>query len=84
MGKLNPGTTDLAKGEGLSSLQGLITELKPAQLLGPLQTRGEKEECPGVPFIKPMSTLRKGGRPDSRAVGAAKTATGPPQCEKPP
>lgn len=36
MGKLNPGT-DLAKG-GLVSLGGLVTELKPAQPLGPLQT----------------------------------------------
>lgn len=59
MGKLNPGTTDLAKEEGLSSLQGLITEVKPARLLGPLRTRGEEEECPGVPFIKPTVHSQK-------------------------
>ena len=35
MGKLRPGT-DVTEGEGLSSLIGLITGLKPAQPLGPL------------------------------------------------
>lgn len=46
MGKLNP-STDLAKEGGLSSVTGLITKVKPAWPLGPLETGSEGGECPG-------------------------------------
>ena len=52
MGKLRPGT-DVTEGEGLSSLIGLITGLKPAQPLGPLEPGNEGDEGPGVPGIRP-------------------------------